>query len=293
MTLSPRAFGYVSELVHREAAIVLSPGKEYLVEARLLPLSRAAGHSSVEEYVGAVSTRGTAKDRDAIVEALTTNETSWFRDREPFEALTNHIIPELLKSTAARRRITIWSAACSSGQEAYTIAMLMAEHVVPRGWSVDILATDISSEMLERTKQGSYSQLEINRGLPAPMMVKHFTKVGTHWQVSDQLRSMVRVQKFNLAAPFPPLPSFDVVFMRNVLIYFDTPTKRSILQRTQRVLNPQGYLVLGGAETTLGIDDQWERVAAGRTTLNRPLAGGINGTPRQSPAPLVPAGEGR
>lgn len=293
MTLSPRAFGYVAELVHREAAIVLGPGKEYLVESRLLPLARAGGHAGVEEYVSAISSRGTASDRESVVEALTTNETSWFRDREPFEALTHHIIPELLRTTAARRRIAVWSAACSSGQEAYTIAMLMAEHVVPLGWSVDILATDISGEMLERTRQGRYSQLEINRGLPAPMMVKHFTRSGTHWQVSDQLRAMVRTQKFNLAAPFPPLPVFDVVFMRNVLIYFDTPTKRSILQRTRRVLGPEGYLVLGGAESTLGVDDQWERITAGRATLNRPRPGGIDGTVRQTPAPLVSAGGGR
>lgn len=293
MTLSASAFGFVADLVRRDAAIVLAPGKEYLVEARLLPLARAGGHASVADYVTTLQARGSAADREAVVEALTTNETSWFRDREPFEALVAHVIPDLLRSNAGRRRISIWSAACSSGQEAYTIAMLMAEHVIPRGWTVDILATDISAEMLQRTKEGRYSQLEISRGLPAPMMVKHFNKVGTHWQVSDQLRSMVRVQKFNLAAPLPPLPVFDVVFMRNVLIYFDTPTKKSILQRTRRVLSPEGYLVLGGAETTLGIDENWERIQAGRCTLNRPCPGGPDATVRPTPTPLASVAEGR
>jgi chemotaxis protein methyltransferase CheR len=154
--------------------------------------------------------------------------------------------------------------------------MLMAEHVVPLGWSVEILATDISREMLQRTREGKYSQLEVSRGLPAPLMVKHFRREGTHWQVSDQLRSMVKVQHINLAAPFPLLPVFDVVFMRNVLIYFDAATKRSILARTRQVMNPQGFMFLGGAETTLGIDEQWDRVPAGRCTIHQPQAGGKN-----------------
>lgn len=293
MTLSARAFDYIRDLVHREAAIVLGPGKEYLVETRLIPLARASGQATVDDYVGRLQSRGNVCDREAVVEALTTNETSWFRDREPFEALTSHVLPALLENPSPRRRLTIWSAACSSGQEAYTLAMVMAEHVVPLGWSVDIVASDISEQMLQRTREGRYSQLEVNRGLPAAMMVKHFHKVGTSWQVSDQLRSMVRVQRFNLAAPFPPLPTFDIVFMRNVLIYFDNDTKRSILQRTRQVLSPQGFLVLGGAESTLGIDDRWERIPAGRCTLNRPVTGGNHVSARRLPAPLVSAGEGR
>ncbi|HET7328543.1 MAG TPA: CheR family methyltransferase [Nocardioidaceae bacterium] len=290
MTLSSTAFGYVSDLVRKEAAIVLDPGKEYLVEARLLPLARAAGISGVDEYVATVRASAGPAERAAVVEALTTNETSWFRDREPFEALTKTVIPELLESASVRRKITIWSAACSSGQEAYTIAMLMADHVLPRGWTVEILATDISTEMLERTKAGRYSQLEVNRGLPAPLLVKHFHKVGTQWQVSDQLRSMVKVQRLNLAGPFPPLPTFDIVFLRNVLIYFDNSTKRSILDRTRRVMSPRGFLLLGGAETTLGIDDRsWARTPAGRCTLNRPLTGAHH-DPSLTPAtPLVSA----
>lgn len=270
MTLSPSAFGYVADLVRREAAIVLEPGKEYLVEARLHPLARAAGVADVSAYVTHLQSPGGRVDHAAVVEALTTNETSWFRDREPFDVLVSHVIPDLLVRTAARRKITIWSAACSSGQEAYTIAMLMAEHVVPRGWQVEIVATDIAPSMVQRTREGSYSQLEVGRGLPAPLMVKHFQRAGTQWQVSDQLRSMVRVQTLNLAAPFPLLPVFDLVFLRNVLIYFDQPTKQAVLSRVRRVMSPDGYLFLGGAETTLGVDETWHRTPVGRLTLNRP-----------------------
>lgn len=270
MTLSPAAFTWVADLVLRESAIQLPVGKEYLAESRLLPLARAAGFANTTDYVEHLRRAGTAADREGIVEAMTTNETSWFRDREPFDVLVEHMIPDLLQRNASRRQINIWSAACSSGQEAYTIAMLMAEHVRPLGWTVNILATDIAANMLERTQRGQYSQLEIGRGLPAPLMVRHFERAGAQWQVKADLRSMVRVQKVNLAAPFPPLPTFDIVFLRNVLIYFDAPTKRQVLQRIRQTMSPHGFLVLGAAETTLGIDTTWHRTPVGRMTLNRP-----------------------
>lgn len=279
MTISADSFTLVSDLVRRESAIVLERGKEYLVEARLQPLARAAGCADIDDYVRRVVVGGRAADRDAVVQALTTNETSWFRDRQPFDALASTVLPELLEARRTRRRITVWSAACSSGQEAYTIAMLMAEHVVPHGFSVDILATDISQEMLDRTREGKYSQLEIGRGLPAPMMVKHFHRAGAQWQVADSLRAMVRVQHLNLATAFPPLPMFDIVFLRNVLIYFDATTKAQVLGRVRRVMTPDGFLFLGGAETTLGVDESWSRTTIGRCTVNRP----------QEPTPQPPA----
>ncbi|MCF6378408.1 protein-glutamate O-methyltransferase CheR [Nocardioides KLBMP 9356] len=286
MSLSSQSFAYVADLVRREAAIVLEPGKEYLVEARLQPLARAHGPAGIDAYVAFLQSPGGYGARAEVVEALTTNETSWFRDREPFDVLVSHVIPDLLARTATRRKITVWSAACSSGQEAYTIAMLMAEHVVPRGWQVEILATDIAPGMVARTREGRYSQLEIGRGLPAPLMVKHFQRVGTQWQVSDQLRSMVRAQVLNLAAPLPLMPVFDLVFLRNVLIYFDQPTKRSVLGRVRKAMSPEGYLFLGGAETTLGIDESWHRTPVGRLTLNRP---GPPATAATGAAPAAPA----
>jgi chemotaxis protein methyltransferase CheR len=270
VTISPETFEYVADLVRREAAIVLTLGKEYLVEARLLPLAQAAGAADVDELVARVRSARNGTDQFALVEALTTNETSWFRDQEPFNVLAHTVLPDLLDRTSHRRKITVWSAACSSGQEPYTIAMLLAEHVVPLGWQVEIVATDLAPSMVERTRSGRYSQLEIGRGLPAPMLVKHFKRLGTQWEVSDQLKSMVRSQVLNLAAPFPPLPVFDVVFLRNVLIYFDRETKRSVLSRVREVMSPHGYLFLGGAETTMGIDETWTRTSVGRLTLNRP-----------------------
>jgi chemotaxis protein methyltransferase CheR len=277
--LTPQAFGYVADLVRREAAIVIGPGKEYLVEARLTPLARAAGAADVSAYVSRLQSPRQARQRMAVVEALTTNETSWFRDGEPFDVLRTEVVPQLLTRVPATRRVNVWSAACSSGQEPYTIAMVMAEHAAGR--EVDILASDLSQEMVERTKAGLYSQLEVGRGLPATLMVEHFRRSGTQWQVSEQLRSMVRTQRINLATPFPPLPVFDVVFLRNVLIYFDTPTKKAILQRVRQVLSPEGFLFLGGAETTLGIDDSWDRTTLGRFTLYRPAP-----ADRPNPVPL-------
>jgi chemotaxis protein methyltransferase CheR len=276
MSLAADTFAYVADLVRRESAIVLEPGKEYLVESRLLPVARAGGHASVEDYVRALRLRPTREALNDVVEALTTNETFWFRDMEPFEVLRSVVVPEVLRSAASRRKITVWSGACSSGQEAYTIAMIMSELVVPLGWQVEILATDISQQMLDRVEAGTYSQLEVNRGLPAPMLVKYFRKVGTRWQVSDELRAMVKVRPLNLAQPFGPLPTFDIVFLRNVLIYFDTDTKRRILQQVRHVTAPGGALFLGAAETTIGLDDVWERTPMGRFTLNRkPTAGSL------------------
>lgn len=270
MSISVDSFTRVSELVRRESAIVLERGKEYLVVARLTPLARAEGCRDVDEYVERILERGRLADQAAVVEALTTNETSWFRDREPFEALISTVLPAVMDAAGHRRRITIWSAGCSSGQEAYTLAMVMAEHLVPHGFSADIVASDISRGMLERTREGTYSQLEVERGLPASLLDQHFRRSGERWQVGAGLRAMVRVQHLNLATAFPPLPTFDIVFLRNVLIYFDPTTKADVLTRVRRVMDPSGYLFLGGAETTMGVDESWTRIPVGRCTVHRP-----------------------
>lgn len=270
MPISSSEFDFVRTLVRREAAIVLDTGKEYLVEARLLPLARSAGERDVSAYVARAMRDRSQQPR--IVEALTTNETSWFRDSSPFQAFEQRMLAEVLASRSDDRVLRVWSAACSSGQEAYTIAMLAHDRLVAAGWRLEITATDISEEMLARGRAGRYSQLEVNRGLPATHLVKHFQRAGADWQVSDQLRRCVRWSKLNLAAPFPPSSRYDVVFLRNVLIYFDTATKRDILQRTARTLRPDGWLLLGGAETTLGVDEAWERVVIGRSAAYKPLA---------------------
>jgi len=243
-------------------------GKEYLVEARLLPLTRVTGDPDVETYVARLRTD--VHERRRALDALTINETSWFRDNAPYQVFTDVMLPHMLQTREATRKITIWSAACSSGQEAYSLAMLLDQHL-PSGWSAEIVATDVSTTMLERVKAGRYGQVEMNRGLPATMLVKYFERVGSEWEVSPELRRVVRTQHLNLAATFPPLPRFDIVFLRNVLIYFDMETKRSILERTRDVIAPDGFLLLGSSETTLDSDEHWIRESYGRVTGHRPV----------------------
>ena len=273
MTLATNNFDWVRELVRRESAIVLQPGKEYLVEARLLPIARSMGLPDVGQLVDSVRTRPSPESTRKIVEALTTNETSWFRDGDPFTALTSTVLPSLLSARGPAERLQIWSAACSSGQEPYTIAMLLEDALPNASTRVAITATDLSREMVERTRAGRFSQLEVNRGLPAPMLVRHFTRAGNEWQVSPSLRRMVTASECNLAAPLPRMGPFDVVYLRNVLIYFDLPTKQAILRRVRALMRPDGWLFLGAAETTLGVDDSWERVVIGRSSAYRPLKG--------------------
>jgi chemotaxis protein methyltransferase CheR len=273
MTLATTSFDWVRDLVRRESAIVLQPGKEYLVEARLLPIARQMGLPDVGKLVETVRLRPTPDDTRRIVEALTTNETSWFRDGDPFTALTSTVLPALLAARGPVDRLQIWSAACSSGQEPYTIAMLLEDALPNAASRVSITATDLSREMVERTRAGRFSQLEVNRGLPAPMLVRHFTRAGNEWEVAPALRRMVTATACNLAAPLPRMGPFDVVYLRNVLIYFDLPTKQTILRRVRELMRPDGWLFLGAAETTLGVDDSWERVVLGRSSAYRPGKG--------------------
>ncbi|CAM3441972.1 protein-glutamate O-methyltransferase CheR [Nocardioides dubius] len=247
--------------------MLYEPGKEYLMEARLLPLARAAGYADVDSYLPRIFSDHLERQR--ALDALTINETSWFRDNTPYQAFTDVILPELLKARAATRQISIWSAACSSGQEAYSLAMLLDQHL-PGGWTARITATDVSTEMVARVTAGRYSQVEMNRGLPATQLIKHFTRVGAQWEISPRLRDMVQARTMNLAAPFPPLPRFDLVLLRNVLIYFDLDTKRDILRRVHAVTAPDGYLMLGTAETGLEAEQHWGRESVGRMQLLRP-----------------------
>jgi chemotaxis protein methyltransferase CheR len=289
VTISASAFSFVTELVKQQAAIVLRPGKEYLVESRLLPLAREAGLEDVSALVARLQSRPDDVLRRQIVEAMTTNETSFFRDRDPFTALSQAILPELCRHRSATHRINIWSAACSTGQEPYSIAMAVLDHpLVTSDWQVEVLATDINEEILDRARQAKFSQLEVNRGLPAAMLARHFERAETDFRVVAAVRKMVRFKSLNLAESFE-LPQMDVVFLRNVLIYFDPATKTQVLQRVRRVLRPDGYLFLGGAETTLGLDDGFDRVTVGSTIAYRPKGAGPVETPHaRPPAPGAP-----
>ena len=243
------------------------PGKEYLVQARLMPLAQDAGHPTVDGYVAQLGS--SVAERRKVVDALTINETSWFRDDEPFHAFTATILPRLLEARKHTRRISVWSAACSSGQEPYSLAILLTEHLPP-GWTVDILASDVCTAMVERVQAGRYTAAEMNRGMPAALRAEHFTAVGTEWQISERLRAMVRTRPLNLAAPFTDLGTVDVVFLRNVLIYFDDIVRHEVLERMRGVTASDGYLLLGSSENAMDLDLHWVRESIGRMTVNRP-----------------------
>lgn len=274
MPITSLEFGVVRKLVHERAAIVLEPGKEYLVESRLAPLAKADG-CTLNELIARLraGTDRALNDRaldDRVVEALTTNETAFFRDVKPFEILKNVVMPEVLARKAASRSLSIWCAASSSGQEPYTIAMTLREHFPQLvNWKVRIFCTDISTEMVARTKSGRYSQLEVGRGMPAPLLVKYFNRAGLEWEVNADLKKWVDVRALNLAAAWGALPRQDIVFCRNVLIYFDVDTKKSILRRIGDLMKPDGYMFLGAAETTRGLEDQFESLQVGTSGCYR------------------------
>jgi chemotaxis protein methyltransferase CheR len=277
MTLSQSDFDYVRHLVRGESAIVLEQEKQYLVEARLSSLAQREGLGSVPELVGRLRQRPDEALTAKVVEAMTTTETYFFRDHKPFEALRREVLPALTLARAATRRLRIWSAACSTGQEAYSLGIVVHELFAARpDWDVQILATDINGDVLARAREGSYGQLEVNRGLPAAMLVRYFTQHGGQWRIKEEVRRLLRFELLNLTRPWPTLPPMDVIFLRNVMIYFDLPTKQQILARVRRVLRPDGYLFLGGSETTLNVDDGFVREELAGTSCYRP----------RGPAPL-------
>ena len=260
MSITAPDFDYIQRLVRAQAGLVLEPGKEYLAESRLLPAARKEGLNSIEDLVARLRSRPIDGLHRRVVEAMTINETSFFRDFHPFELLRKFVLPDLVLRRQAEQTITIWCAASSSGQEPYTVAMLLREHFPSLlSWRLRIIASDLSEEILARARQGRYSQLEVNRGLPASYLVKYFTKQGSEWQLKDEVRRMVEFQGINLTAPWPPLPIMDIIFMRNVLIYFEVDNKKLILSRVRRLLRDDGTLFLGGAETTLNLDDSFVR----------------------------------
>ena len=275
MSVSLADYEFVCKLVQDHSSIALGAGKEYLVDARLAPLAQREGLDSVGDLVQAVRVGG-PRLRDVIVEAMATNETSFFRDVHPFDALRDTIIPGILAANGGLR-LSMWSAAASTGQEAYSLALLVREHF-PDIPHVTILATDLAGDVLARAKTGRYTQLEVNRGLPAAMLVKHFDRDGREWQLKPSIRNMVTFNQLNLARPFRNIGPMDVIFLRNVLIYFESPMKAAVLTEMSRVLRPGGSLFLGACETTFGIDDRYERVPVGRTSCYR-FIGADRGTP--------------
>jgi chemotaxis protein methyltransferase CheR len=261
---------FLAAFIRQHSAIVVDPTKEYLLTTRLSPVAKEHGLDGISGIVAALRRSPIGALKDAVIDAMTTNETSFFRDQAPFDAFRLLLTQHLQDATASVGTVRVWCAACSSGQEPYSVALTAREVLSNNpGWRVRILATDISAAMVERTKAGRFSSLEINRGLPATRLVTDFTQVGRDWQANSALRSMMETRVLNLDAPFPALPPMDVVFLRNVLIYFDTTTKEQVLRRVAAVMKPGAHLLLGGAETTLGMKVPFERTTVGRAPVYR------------------------
>jgi len=263
--VTPHDYEYLRTLLKERSGLMLSAEKHYLVESRLLPVARRAGVSTLVELVQKLKSAGAEALTTEVVEAMTTNETFFFRDKIPFEQFRNDMMPVLTAARAARRSLRIWCAACSTGQEPYSLAMLLKEMTAQTaGWRIEIVGTDLSNEVLQKARAGIYSQFEVQRGLPIQLLVKYFTQVGEMWQISPEIRSMVQYRPLNLLNDFATLGQFDIVLCRNVLIYFDQPTKIAVLDRLARVTAADGYLVLGAAETVIGLTDSFKPVTEKR-----------------------------
>ncbi len=266
---------FIRALVFDESAIVLDDSKAYLIEARLGPVARAAGLESVSAIVQRLRRHDTEL-KARVVEAMTTNETSFFRDAHPFDVLATDVLPELARARATARKLRIWSAASSTGQEAYTLAMVVRERAeLFAGWDVRILGTDIAEGVLAQAREGRYAQLQVNRGLPAAMLSRYFERDGIAWRVKADVRALTEFRRLNLVGAWPVLGPFDVVFLRNVLIYFDAATKQQVLDRVLRVLAPDGCLFVGGAEMIAGVHDGFVAERHGRTSWYRPAVGAL------------------
>jgi chemotaxis protein methyltransferase CheR len=269
--VTPLDYEFLRKFLKQRSGLDLSSDKQYLVESRLIPLARRAGLSGIAEIVQKIRSGSEPLISD-VVEAMTTNETFFFRDKIPFENLRETILPMMLQARASRRVLRIWCAASSTGQEPYSIAMCLKEiGSALAGWRIEILATDLSQGVLEKSRAGIFSQFEVQRGLPIQMLVKHFTQVGELWQLNADIRAMVQHRQLNLLQDFSHLGTFDVIFCRNVLIYFDQDAKAGIFNRLARVIEPDGVLALGAAESVVGISDAF-RPYPERRGLYRPNA---------------------
>ena len=252
--MTPSDYEYLRKFLKERSGLDLSADKQYLVESRLVPLARRANLPGISELVQKMKNGADALVAE-VVEAMTTNETFFFRDKIPFDHLKDTVLPALVQARAARRSVRIWCAAGSTGQEPYSIAMILKETPELSGWRTEIVATDLSQAVLEKARAGMFSQFEVQRGLPIQMLVKYFKQHGDLWQLNPEIRAMVQHKQLNLLQDFSHLGIFDVIFCRNVLIYFDQETKAAIFERMARVIEPDGVLALGSAESVVGITD--------------------------------------
>ncbi|MDB5503813.1 MAG: methyltransferase, CheR-type [Tardiphaga sp.] len=256
--MTPVDYEFLRKFLKERSGLDLSADKQYLVESRLIPLARKSNLAGIDELVQKIKS-GAAGLASEVVEAMTTNETFFFRDKIPFDHLREAIIPELMQARAGRRSLRIWCAAASTGQEPYSIAMCLKEMgAALAGWRIEIIGTDISQQVLEKSKSGIYSQFEVQRGLPIQLLVKYFKQVGEMWQISPEIRSMIQYRPLNLLQDFGSMGKFDLIFCRNVLIYFDQDMKTQIFGRLAKAMEPDGFLALGAAETVVGLTDAFK-----------------------------------
>ncbi len=273
MPLATMEIDFLKQLIAQRSGNVISSNQDYLLESRLIPVAKSAGLANVHALVAELRKQPGSVLPERVAEAMTINETSFFRDMSPFDALKETVIPTLLQKRAATKSLSIWCGASSSGQEPYTIAMTLREHFSELGaWDVNIHATDLSEEMVKRTQEGTYNQFEVNRGLPASMLLRHFERAGTQWRARPELRRMIEARRMNLTSAWPTTAQYDIVFLRNVMIYFDQPAKERILNRIHKVLRPDGYLFLGGGETLITLNVPFHREPTGKTVCFRPVA---------------------
>lgn len=269
--LSPENYAWLQRHIYRTSGIVIDDNKHYLLESRLLPILRSpivCGQDlrNLNDLCALLRTTTSGPVFEAVRDAMTTNETLFFRDVQPFKAMQQTLIPQLLRDRNASPRLTFWSAAASSGQEAYSLAMMLLDMGIDNR-NIEIFATDISARMLEQAAAGRYSQMEVGRGLPAQQLVKYFRREKADWFIKDEVRRLVRFEPFDLRAPMNRIGRFDLILCRNVLIYFDMETKKRVLDELERALHPQGYLLLGSAETTLNLTDSLDRHPIGTTSF--------------------------
>ncbi|MEO3429403.1 protein-glutamate O-methyltransferase CheR [Pelagibius sp. CAU 1746] len=269
-------FEFIAQLLYQRSGLVITQEKAYLLESRLNPVARKWSLDGFDPLIAALRSNKDERLLVDVTEAMTTNESFFFRDNRPFDQFREIVLPHLLEARAARKQIRIWSAACSSGQEPYTLAMILKEQAAKlSGWKIEIVATDLSTEILNKAKEGLYSQFEVQRGLPIQLLMKYFTQEGEKWRISEEIRKMISYRPFNLLESPAALGTFDVVFCRNVLIYFDQTTKGQVLSRIAQIMPADGYLYLGGAETVLGISESFE-VVPGQRGIYRLTNGNAN-----------------
>jgi chemotaxis protein methyltransferase CheR len=269
--MNPLHYEYLSTFLLGSSGLALGDGKEYLLESRLVPLAQSWGLDGIPEMVAVLRKGDDHRLSSAVTEAMTTNETSFFRDKKPFTALETEVLPKLLDSRRAGRSLRIWCAAAATGQEPYSLAMMLDEKFPELdSWNVEILATDISEQILEKARAGIYTQFEVQRGLPVQLLMRYFKQVENGWKVKDNLGRRIQWQQTNLLDSFDSFGPFDIVLCRNVLIYFQNETKADILDRIRKVIRPDGFLFMGAAETVLGITESFERLQSSRSSIYVP-----------------------